>query len=107
MVPMSTYDPYEEDNNKLVIAVQVRSVDPPQLVTEDLADLADHTPWDGEQCDSCGVSGYTLRLFPGQRADRVTSWRMVCTGTDYGDGYVEGCGAEYLLTWRKGAQVTW
>jgi hypothetical protein len=111
MVPMSThtdeYDLYEEDNNKLVIAVQVRSVDPPQLVAEDLADLVDHTPFDSEQCDSCGCSGYTIRLLSGQPADRITSWYVVCTGTDFADGFVEGCGTEYHLTWRKGAEVTW
>lgn len=111
MVPMSThtdeYDPYEEENNKLVVAVQVRRVDAPQLVTEDLADLVDHTPFDSEQCDSCGCSGYTIRLLPGQPADRITSWRVVCTGMDYGDGYVEGCGTDYRLTWQKGAKVVW
>jgi hypothetical protein len=107
MVPMSTYDPYEEDNNRLVVAVQVRSVDPPQMVGLDLEDLADGNPLDAEQCDACGSSGYTIKRRPGQRADRITSWYVVCTGTDFADGFVEGCGAEYRLTWRKGAEVTW
>jgi hypothetical protein len=104
---MSAYDPYEEDNNKTVVAVQVRSVDPPQLVVQDLEDLVDGNSLDGEQCDACGSSGYTIKLLAGQPADRITSWRVVCTGTDFADGFVEGCGTEYRLTWRKGAEVVW
>jgi hypothetical protein len=111
MVLMSTHtnehDPYAEENDQTVIGVRVRSLDEPQLVAEDLSELEDGKPWDGEQCDSCGVSGYTIKLLPNLPANRITSWRVVCTRTDYADGYVEGCGAEYRLAWYKGAEVVW
>jgi hypothetical protein len=107
MAPMSAYDPYWEDNNKTVVAVRVRRVDPPQLVVEDLADLRDGDEWAGEQCDSCGLPGYTIRLLPGQPADQITSWRVVCTGADYGDEWLDGCSTEYRLTWQKGSMVVW
>jgi len=118
-------------NEDMVICTQVRSVDPPQFIAEDLADLHDRFPgeWGGEQCDACGCCAYTVERIPGVEYDdtilnrrlgsEVLVWQVRCSGDpDLARQYAEdgagkeqvlavqqGCGATYRLMWKHENEV--
>ena len=104
-----------------VIAVQVRSVDPPQLVAEDMEELKAQFPgkWTGEQCDSCGCTVYTIERDPKFHGDTVLAWTARCAGDedmakDWADMGADeaavnatrtGCGAVYRLSFMEEEEV--
>jgi hypothetical protein len=105
-----------------VIAVQVRQVDPPQHIADDMEDLLDLSSrfWSGEQCDSCGCSAYTIEVDPTFGNDTVPQgWVARCSGmpdtadelassgadADQVEAIRHGCGATYSLRWYHESEV--
>lgn len=95
-----------------VIAVQVRSVDPPQFVAEDMDDLREQFPgeWGGEQCDSCGLTAYTIEPDPEfGNPTHPLGWRARCSGSEWlADEYKQGgADPEQVEAVRKGCGATY
>jgi hypothetical protein len=104
-----------------VIAVQVRRVDPPQYVADDIEDLLDRSSrfWSGEQCDSCGCCAYVIERAVDYSSGSVYGWQVRCCGEpdtarEYEamgadqaqvDAVRTGCGATYRLGWYHESQV--
>lgn len=108
-----------------VIAVQVRKVDPPQFVADDMTDLlerldnTDRLDWDGEQCDSCGCWTYVIEHVEGKPLDRITGWQVRCCGNadvaedtksmggdpEQVEAIRTGCGATYMLRYLPEDEV--
>lgn len=105
-----------------VIAVQVRSVDAPQHIADDIEDLLDLSSrfWSGEQCDSCGCCAYVIERDPQVRFDFIPEgWVVRCCGdADEAERWQRegatpeavqairtGCGARYSLRWYQEGQV--
>src|SRR5438046_44834 len=95
-----------------VIAVQVRSVDPPQFIAETMEDLRQQFPgaWAGEQCDNCGCCAYTIEADPTFDNDTVPmGWVARCSGdVDLAREYEEdGAGREQVLAVEHGCGTTY
>jgi hypothetical protein len=120
-IPESIKSLYRQPSDQHVIAVQVRRVDPPQHVADDLEDLLDRSSrfWSGEQCDSCGCCAYVIERNPAFPADVVMGWQVRCCGDaneaqrwqDEGaspeavEAVRTGCDAVYDLRWLHESQV--
>jgi hypothetical protein len=98
-----------------VIAVQVRKVDPPQFIAEDMDSLLEEFPgeWGGEQCDSCGCCAYTVEInvrnpkYPA--SDLIQNWQVRCSGDpDRAREYAEaGADPEQVEAVRTGCGTTY
>jgi hypothetical protein len=113
-----TYPTPARQPDSTVIAVQVRKVDPPQHLADDMEEFKDlYVPlsqalishidqggnfvpgeWGGEQCDNCGCSGYRIERNSHFSPDDIRGWVIVCDGAFYGtEDEVKGCGTRYML----------
>jgi hypothetical protein len=105
-------------NDTRVIAVQVRQVDPPQFIAEDVDDLLERFPgeWGGEQCDNCGCCAYMIEPIPGKTIglrpaplDLIQNWQVRCCGEpDTADRYeADGADPEQVEAVRNGCGTTY
>lgn len=99
-------------NQDTVIAVQVRSVDAPQFVAEDMDELKEQFPgpWDGEQCDNCGCCAYTIEPDPRVgNPNHPIGWVARCSGEpDTADQYAaDGADADQVEAVRNGCGATY
>lgn len=104
-----------------VICVQVRRVDPPQYVADDLEDMLERSSryWSGEQCDNCGCCAYVIERNPHFPDDFIQGWQIRCCGdadearrwADEGaspeavEAVRTGCGVVYDLRYERESRV--
>lgn len=101
-----------------VLAVQVRSVDPPQHIADDWDDIEDGDSYHLNQCDSCGMTVYKM-VRPHPETNK--GWVVCCGSKDDAEEAFEndndidptlymairkGCGAKYPIRTYASEAVT-
>jgi hypothetical protein len=120
-IPETVKSLFRQPSDEHVICVQVRSVDAPQHIADDMEDLLDRSSrfWSGEQCDSCGCCAYVIERNPVFPDDLVQGWQVRCCGdADEAERWARegadpeaveavrtGCGAVYDLRWEHESKV--